>query len=49
LLAASIDPARRGETLSIDDFVRLLRRSGGSNGSTMPARPDAAQPQASVG
>jgi 16S rRNA (adenine1518-N6/adenine1519-N6)-dimethyltransferase len=27
LLAASIDPARRGETLSIDDFVRLLRRS----------------------
>ncbi|MEE3065423.1 MAG: 16S rRNA (adenine(1518)-N(6)/adenine(1519)-N(6))-dimethyltransferase RsmA [Actinomycetota bacterium] len=36
LLAASIDPARRGETLSIDDFVRLLRRSG-----------DPAQPQAS--
>ena len=30
LLAASIDPARRGETLSIDDFVRLLRRSAGS-------------------
>jgi 16S rRNA (adenine1518-N6/adenine1519-N6)-dimethyltransferase len=28
LLAASIDPARRGETLSIDDFVRLLLRSG---------------------
>ena len=28
LLAASIDPARRGETLRIDDFVRLLRRSG---------------------
>ncbi|MBS4729172.1 16S rRNA (adenine(1518)-N(6)/adenine(1519)-N(6))-dimethyltransferase RsmA [Mycobacterium sp. SM1] len=28
LLAASIDPARRGETLSIDDFVRLLRRCG---------------------
>lgn len=28
LLAASIDPARRGETLCIDDFVRLLRRSG---------------------
>lgn len=38
LLAASIDPARRGETLSIDDFVRLLRRSG-----------DPAQPQASGG
>jgi 16S rRNA (adenine1518-N6/adenine1519-N6)-dimethyltransferase len=36
LLAASIDPSRRGETLSIDDFVRLLRRSG-----------DPAQPQAS--
>jgi 16S rRNA (adenine1518-N6/adenine1519-N6)-dimethyltransferase len=33
LLAASIDPARRGETLSIEDFVRLLRRSGD------PARP----------
>ncbi|MCV7031538.1 16S rRNA (adenine(1518)-N(6)/adenine(1519)-N(6))-dimethyltransferase RsmA [Mycobacterium sherrisii] len=30
LLAASIDPARRGETLSIEDFVRLLRRSGDS-------------------
>ncbi|KJX75768.1 16S rRNA (adenine(1518)-N(6)/adenine(1519)-N(6))-dimethyltransferase RsmA [Mycobacterium lepromatosis] len=27
LLAASIDPARRSETLSIDDFVRLLRCS----------------------
>jgi 16S rRNA (adenine1518-N6/adenine1519-N6)-dimethyltransferase len=27
LLAASIDPARRGETLSIDDFVRLWQRS----------------------
>lgn len=27
LLAASIDPARRGETLAIDDFVRLLQRS----------------------
>ena len=28
LLAASIDPARRGETLGIGDFVRLLERSG---------------------
>ena len=28
LLAASIDPARRGETLTIEDFVRLLQRSG---------------------
>lgn len=27
LLAASIDPARRGETLAIEDFVRLLHRS----------------------
>jgi 16S rRNA (adenine1518-N6/adenine1519-N6)-dimethyltransferase len=27
LLSASIDPARRGETLSIADFVRLLQRS----------------------
>ncbi len=33
LLAASIDPARRGETLSIDDFVRLLRRSGNAQGT----------------
>jgi 16S rRNA (adenine1518-N6/adenine1519-N6)-dimethyltransferase len=28
LLSASIDPARRGETLAIADFVRLLQRSG---------------------
>lgn len=28
LLAASIDPARRGETLTIEDFVRLFKRSG---------------------
>ena len=34
LLAASIDPARRGETLAIDDFVRLLRRSEGEDGGT---------------
>jgi 16S rRNA (adenine1518-N6/adenine1519-N6)-dimethyltransferase len=27
LLSASIDPSRRGETLSIADFVRLLQRS----------------------
>ncbi|CAM2865450.1 16S rRNA (adenine(1518)-N(6)/adenine(1519)-N(6))-dimethyltransferase RsmA [Mycobacterium intermedium] len=27
LLAASIDPSRRGETLAIDDFVRLLQRA----------------------
>ena len=29
LLSASIDPARRGETLTVADFVRLLQRSGG--------------------
>lgn len=28
LLSASIDPSRRGETLAIADFVRLLQRSG---------------------
>lgn len=28
LLTASIDPARRGETLTVADFVRLLTRSG---------------------
>ncbi|HWF29613.1 MAG TPA: 16S rRNA (adenine(1518)-N(6)/adenine(1519)-N(6))-dimethyltransferase RsmA [Mycobacterium sp.] len=42
LLAASIDPARRGETLSIDDFVRLLRRSGDPDDSITPASPDTA-------
>jgi 16S rRNA (adenine1518-N6/adenine1519-N6)-dimethyltransferase len=30
LLSASIDPARRGETMSIADFVRLLQRSAES-------------------
>jgi 16S rRNA (adenine1518-N6/adenine1519-N6)-dimethyltransferase len=42
LLAASIDPARRGETLSIDDFVRLLRRSrdpGASQGAAQEPAP----------
>lgn len=38
LLAASIDPARRGETLSIADFVRLLQRSEGGGESHTPAR-----------
>lgn len=39
LLAASIDPARRGETLSVDDFVRLLRRSSaaGDTAATLPS------------
>jgi 16S rRNA (adenine1518-N6/adenine1519-N6)-dimethyltransferase len=32
LLAASIDPARRGETLTIDEFVRLYQRSGEAGG-----------------
>ena len=35
LLAASIDPSRRGETLGIADFVRLLQRSV----ELEPARP----------
>jgi 16S rRNA (adenine1518-N6/adenine1519-N6)-dimethyltransferase len=30
LLAASIDPSRRGETLAVADFVRLLQRSDDS-------------------
>jgi 16S rRNA (adenine1518-N6/adenine1519-N6)-dimethyltransferase len=36
LLAASIDPARRGETLSIAEFVRLLERSGAWSGENEP-------------
>jgi 16S rRNA (adenine1518-N6/adenine1519-N6)-dimethyltransferase len=42
LLSASIDPARRGETLSIADFVRLLQRSGWK---PTPALPQDAQEQ----
>jgi 16S rRNA (adenine1518-N6/adenine1519-N6)-dimethyltransferase len=34
LLAASIDPARRGETLRIEDFVRLYQRSANSVNAT---------------
>lgn len=42
LLAASIDPARRGETLAVDDFVRLLQRSTGALPEAGPdALPDA--------
>ncbi len=37
LLAASIDPSRRGETLSVDDFVRLLRRSADPGVSQLSA------------
>jgi len=36
LLAASIDPARRGETLSIADFVRLYQRSGEPGSKEVP-------------
>jgi 16S rRNA (adenine1518-N6/adenine1519-N6)-dimethyltransferase len=39
LLAASIDPARRGETLSVEDFVRLLRRSAETGPTTGAGRP----------
>ena len=39
LLAASIDPARRGETLSVADFVRLLPRSGTALGSAATSQP----------
>ena len=37
LLAASIDPARRGETLTVTDFVRLLQRSGRAVGTAETA------------
>ena len=37
LLAASIDPSRRGETLSVEDFVRLLQRSAGPGLSQLTA------------
>jgi 16S rRNA (adenine1518-N6/adenine1519-N6)-dimethyltransferase len=38
LLAASIDPARRGETLTVADFVRLLQRSGDTGGRSEDGR-----------
>jgi 16S rRNA (adenine1518-N6/adenine1519-N6)-dimethyltransferase len=38
LLAASIDPARRGETLTIEDFVRLYQRSGEAGRDTSQRR-----------
>ena len=41
LLSASIDPARRGETLGVADFVRLLQRSAAS--AETPANSPAAQ------
>jgi 16S rRNA (adenine1518-N6/adenine1519-N6)-dimethyltransferase len=49
LLAASIDPARRGETLSIDDFVRLLQRSAHRSHATPEATPHIAEQGASAG
>jgi 16S rRNA (adenine1518-N6/adenine1519-N6)-dimethyltransferase len=39
LLSASIDPARRGETLSIADFVRLLQRSAEESATTIAETP----------
>jgi len=43
LLAASIDPSRRGETLGVADFVRLLQRSADWH-ITPKAAPAAEQP-----
>jgi 16S rRNA (adenine1518-N6/adenine1519-N6)-dimethyltransferase len=43
LLAASIDPARRGETLTIADFVRLLQRSGRAAGTAPSSTESAAE------
>ena len=39
LLAASIDPARRGETLTVDEFVRLYQRSGEVGDNTAAGLP----------
>jgi 16S rRNA (adenine1518-N6/adenine1519-N6)-dimethyltransferase len=44
LLAASIDPSRRGETLSVADFVRLLQRSGDWEATPKEPQPEP-QPQ----
>ncbi|MFL0240218.1 16S rRNA (adenine(1518)-N(6)/adenine(1519)-N(6))-dimethyltransferase RsmA [Mycobacterium sp. SMC-17] len=43
LLAVSIDPARRGETLAIADFVRLLQRSGELDREQRAATPEPEQ------
>jgi len=45
LLAASIDPSRRGETLSVADFVRLLQRSGEWEAAPAEPQPEAKEPQ----
>ncbi|AKS32729.1 16S rRNA (adenine(1518)-N(6)/adenine(1519)-N(6))-dimethyltransferase RsmA [Mycolicibacterium goodii] len=50
LLAASIDPARRGETLSVNDFVRLLQRTKealGENYNKLASRSSATSPSVS--
>lgn len=41
LLSASIDPARRGETLTAADFVRLLQRSGTAKTAVPESAPEA--------
>jgi 16S rRNA (adenine1518-N6/adenine1519-N6)-dimethyltransferase len=48
LLAASIDPARRGETLTIDEFVRLYQRSGETGGDGDDGRRGLSQRHASA-
>jgi 16S rRNA (adenine1518-N6/adenine1519-N6)-dimethyltransferase len=45
LLAASIDPSRRGETLSVADFIRLLQRSGEQEPKAKEPQPQTPQPQ----
>ena len=45
LLAASIDPARRGETLTVADFVRLLQRSGTAVTETPESTSSALRPE----
>ena len=48
LLAASIDPSRRGETLSVADFIRLLQRSGGQEPKTKEPQPQTPEHQARI-
>jgi 16S rRNA (adenine1518-N6/adenine1519-N6)-dimethyltransferase len=48
LLAASIDPSRRGETLTIDEFVRLYQRSGEAAGDADTGRRGLPQRHASA-
>ncbi|PXX03414.1 dimethyladenosine transferase [Mycolicibacterium moriokaense] len=48
LLAASIDPSRRGETLSVADFIRLLQRSGDEEPKSKEPQPQAQEHQARV-